>query len=255
MIAEIIINSTSKNLNKIFDYIIPEKLIKEALVGSRVLVPFGKKNIKEGIILNTKTKSDYANKEILKIEDTIISKENIELAILMSKRYFCNVSDAIKQMLPPGNKTENISNRVKSKEAKFLIIKKTNKQIEKDVENKIIKSKKQIEILEILMKKDNNIEKNNRNNNNNNNNKNNDENFSIDELVNLKNVSRNVLKTLEKNGYIEIISKKVERDPLSNKNIEKDERLILNKEQKDAYNKINIDEYKEFLLFGITGSR
>ena len=41
MVAEIIIESTVKTLNRIFDYEIPENL--NVKVGSRVFVPFGNK--------------------------------------------------------------------------------------------------------------------------------------------------------------------------------------------------------------------
>ena len=44
MIAEIIINSNVKNLNKTFDYKIPKELEEKVTIGSRVLVQFG--NIK-----------------------------------------------------------------------------------------------------------------------------------------------------------------------------------------------------------------
>ena len=43
MIAEVIINSNVKNLNRKFDYIIPEELEAQAIVGARVLLPFGNK--------------------------------------------------------------------------------------------------------------------------------------------------------------------------------------------------------------------
>lgn len=244
MIAEVIINSISKNLNKKFDYIIPEKIKNEILIGSRVLVPFGTKKNKEGIVVNIKNKSKFANKEIIKIEDTIISEENIKLAELMSKRYFCNVSDAIKLMLPPGNKTEDISKRIKKKEENFVKINKdkTILQINEDINKEKIKSKKQIEILKWFEKKHKlKINKN--------------YDININFLIKELNISRSIIKTLEKNNYLEIFKKQVERNPFLNKIIEKDNKLKLTKEQQKAYEKINIKEYKEFLLFGITGSR
>ena len=42
MFAEVIINSTVKNLNKIFDYNVPAELAGTIKIGDRVLVPFGK---------------------------------------------------------------------------------------------------------------------------------------------------------------------------------------------------------------------
>ena len=72
-------------------------------------------------------------------------------------------------------------------------------------------------------------------------------------------VSRSVINTLEKNGYIEIIEKQIERNPFIHKTIEKDQDLVLTPEQKEVYQTISDSMedcfFSEFLLFGITGSR
>ena len=50
MIAEVIINSNVKNLNRTFDYNIPISMEKNIKIGSRVLVKFGNiKNLEEGV--------------------------------------------------------------------------------------------------------------------------------------------------------------------------------------------------------------
>ena len=41
MIAQVIINSNVKNLNKIFDYNVPTNMEGTICVGDRILVPFG----------------------------------------------------------------------------------------------------------------------------------------------------------------------------------------------------------------------
>ena len=79
------------------------------------------------------------------------------------------------------------------------------------------------------------------------------------DLETLTDTSRAITKTLEKNGYIEIIEKPIERNPFINKKVEKDKKLQLNDEQKNSYDKVNNsieqEKYNEFLLYGITGSR
>ena len=58
MVAEIIINSSVKVLNRIFDYEIPENMNVD--LGSRVFVSFGnKKTLDEGIVIGIKEKSEY----------------------------------------------------------------------------------------------------------------------------------------------------------------------------------------------------
>ena len=77
--------------------------------------------------------------------------------------------------------------------------------------------------------------------------------------------SRAIVNTLIKNGYLEIIEQKVDRNPLDLKDAEtikkteKTEKLQLTEEQEDAYQKIKEkieqNKYQSFLLYGVTGSR
>ena len=80
MIAQIIINSNVKNLNKIFDYNVPTDLEGTICVGDRVLVPFGnKKTFEEGFVIGLKEKTEYKVKDIVKIQNEIkLTKENID---------------------------------------------------------------------------------------------------------------------------------------------------------------------------------
>lgn len=234
MVAEIIINSMAKQLNKTFDYIVPDNLINTVKIGNRVFVPFGPKNsATEGYIIGLKKNSDFANKEILKIEDSILTEENIELAKLMSKRYFSNISECIKLMLPPGEKSTNLTNRIKDKKANFVYLKKDIDEIELDIEIKKIKSPKHIKILQFLIE---------------------NEGIYIADLEAITETSRAVLKTLEKNGYIEIVEQKVSRDIFKNREIKRDKPLKLTEEQQKAFNIIDKSKFDEFLIYGVTGS-
>ena len=136
MIAQIIINTIAKELNKTYDYIIPDSILKQIKIGSRVFVPFGRKKLEEGFVIGIKEESEFANKEIIRVEDNILNQENIKLAMLMSKRYFCNISDCLRLMLPPGNTTKNIGNRVKEKTGNFVYLKKDIEEIEIEIEEK-----------------------------------------------------------------------------------------------------------------------
>jgi primosomal protein N' (replication factor Y) len=234
MIAEVIINTIAKELNKTYDYIIPDSILKDIKIGSRVFVTFGRTKQEEGFVINIKKESEFANKEITKLEDNILTEENINLAKIMSKRYFCNISDCIRLMLPPGNTTKNMQNRVKDKTANFVYLKKEIEEIEFDIEEGIIKSEKQKRILAFLFK---------------------NEGIHIQDLELLTDTTRSIIKTLEKNGYIEIVEQKVERNPFINKNTKQDKSLKLTNEQQFAYDKINNSNYKEFLIYGVTGSR
>lgn len=239
MIAEIIINSNVKDLNHIFDYNVPTEYVGIIAIGDRVLVPFGrKKSLEEGFIVGFKEKSEYELKNIAKIEEGFkLSKENIELAHIMAKRYFCNISDCIHLMLPPGNTTKRFENRVTEKSQDSVFLKKDEEEILLDIEQKKLKSEKQIRALNFLL----------------------DNNGSfISDIEMFTDISRAVIKTLEKNDYVEIIEKQIERNPIINKNIERTEKLELNDEQKIAFKKVNEsiqkNEFKEYLLYGVTGA-
>lgn len=240
MVAEVIINSTVKNLNKTFDYNVPAELAGTIKVGDRVLIPFGNtKKFEEGFVIGLKKESKFKVKDIAGIQEGFsLKEEQIELAKWMARRYFCNVSDCIKMMLPPGTTTKVLDNRVKEKNLNFVYLKKDIDEIEIDIETKKIKSDKQIRALEFLKENDG---------------------ILTTDLETFADISRAVINTLVKNGYIEIIEKQVERNPFINKNIEQDKDLELTEEQRVAYNAvtncINNKEFKEFLLYGVTGSR
>ena len=236
MIAEVIINRNAKKLNRTFDYAIPENLESFIIVGSKVLVPFGKSGqLEEAFVVNLKEKTEYEVKNIKKLEDNLNSKQ-IELARWMAKRYFCNVSDCIKLMQAPGTRTKE--KKIQDKTIQSVYLKKDIEEIELDIELGKIKSEKQKRIINFV--KDN-------------------EGVTIPEIEIITDCSRAIVKTLVKNGYLELLDKKIERDPLKNKNIEKTNSLKLTEEQTVAFMKVKeaIDNniYKRFLLYGVTGSR
>ena len=237
MIAEIIINRTAKKLNRTFDYKVPLELEELIMIGSTVLVPFGKSStLEEGYVVGIKENTTYEVKEIIKIKHNLTEKQ-IELAKWMAKRYFCNVSDCIKQMLTPGTKSKKAEKNIQDKTINAVYLKKEIDEIQFDIEIGKIKSEKQKKILQFLKS---------------------NEGATVPEIELFTDGSRAIVKTLEKNGYVEIIEKKIERNPLANKKIEKTENLTLTDEQQNAYNKVALDittnSYEQFLLYGVTGS-
>ena len=65
MIAEVIINSNVKNLNRTFDYNIPFEMEEKVNIGSRVLVKFGNiKKLEEGFVVNIKESSEFEVKDM-----------------------------------------------------------------------------------------------------------------------------------------------------------------------------------------------
>lgn len=239
MIAEVILNSNAKDLNKTFDYEVPEEMKEKIGLGSRVLVPFGyRKQVEEGFVISLKENSEYKTKQIVEMEENpFLNEEKIKLAKWISKRYFANLSDSLKLMLPPGTTTRNFENRIKEKTNQFVFLRKTEEEIELEIENKKLKSEKQIRILKFLLENDSVL---------------------VSDLEIFTDTSRAIIKTLEKNGYIEILEKRVDRNPFIHKVMKKTGKLTFTEEQQKAYSKIEeaIDDQMntEFLIFGVTGS-
>ena len=239
MFAEVIINSNAKALNKTFDYIVPTELEKDIKVGSRVFVPFGNgAKTDDGFVINLKDNSEFANKEIIKIEiDDSLNEFKINLARLMARKYFCNISDCIRLMLPPGTSSKDIANRMKDKKGNFIYLNKNIIEIQELIESKKIKSEKHIRVLNFLEKNDG---------------------IYKSDLELLADVSSSILKTLEKNGYIKIEEEKLERNPFIGKNVKHDNNKTLTDEQKICFNSINKsienNTFSNNLIYGITGS-
>ena len=140
-------------------------------------------------------------------------------------------------MLTPGTKAKDENKNVQDKTINAVYLKKDIEEIEFDIEMQKIKSEKQKKVLQFL--KDN-------------------EGVTVPEIEAYTGGTRAIVKTLEKNGYVEIIEKKIERDPLASKKIEKTENLKLTLEQQMAFDEISEkmeqQRYERFLIYGVTGS-
>ena len=238
MVVGVIVNSTAKVLNRVFDYIVPKDLEEKIKIGDRVSIPFGNsKKLQEGFVFEIKESSEFAVKEIVRIEKDGINEEGMKMAKLMSRMYFCNIFDCIKLMLPPGTTTKIVENRVKDKKGSFVYLNKEIDEIDQDIEEGIIKSPKQIRVLEFL--KDN-------------------DGVYITDLEIYTDASRAIIKTLEKHEYIQIVEENIDRNPFVLKDVPRDKKLKLTDEQKVAFDCINEaianKEFKEFLIYGVTGS-
>ena len=189
-------------------------------------------------MIGLKETTSYKVKEILDVVEDELNPENIKLAILMSRRYFCNISDCIKLMLPPGTSSKVLENRTKDKTGLFVYLKKDVEEIESDIEEGIIKSPKQIRLLRFLAE---------------------NEGIHVLDLEQLTDTTRAVTKSLEKKDYLELVEQKIERNPFEFKQVKPDKALPLTDEQRNAFDKvaktIENGEFGEFLLYGVTGSR
>lgn len=250
MIAEILINENTSNLNKLFDYRIPEIMEEKIKIGSVVKVIFNKRKI-TGFVLNIKekTKLNKLNNIIEILENDDLDENRIKLAKMISIKYFANLNSCLKLFLNPGFSK---SKSLKKQKENIYILEKEVKELLKEIENFNFKNVKK----EIKEKYNINISINH---------------FKILEYFKNENIdmqyekiliedidiSKNILNTCVKNNIL----KKEEIEVVQNiykYNDENKKKLKLNSEQEMAFNKIieaiNNEKFKEFLLFGVTGS-
>ncbi len=245
MIAKILINTSVKTLNKVYDYRVPKELEQDVEIGKRVQVSFGRgKNFEEGLIVKLEDDNPeikYKLKDIDTILDDVsyIDEKRLKLAKYMSYVYFCNVYDALKLMLPPGTKSKNSAKGIETRKDSKLILKVSHDEIMQDIESGKIRSAKQIQLLSFMI---DNYESN----------------ILIDDVEEGLGITRSVVNTAVKNGYIEIQKVDKEIDFIKNLNITPTKPLKPTVEQKkviDGIGKYIFDEeYKQCLIHGVTGS-
>lgn len=91
-------------VDSLFTYLVPSELCDTVKIGSRALVPFGKKNL-TGIVIELPLSTELKNiKSVIKpLDETpIISEEIIEFCKWISKYYFCPIGEVIFSAIPKG---------------------------------------------------------------------------------------------------------------------------------------------------------
>ena len=105
-VAEIVIENASPTFDKIYSYLIPEKLKSKSIPGARVRIPFGRGNKKRtGLIISLKdTDNTDKLKEILEVLDSppILNDEGLRLLRYLKLSTFCTWFDALRLLIPAG---------------------------------------------------------------------------------------------------------------------------------------------------------
>lgn len=120
--ANIIVNISHENLDKTFQYIVPEHLTDRISVGDYVSIPFGRSDkIIKGYVLELSDKAEYDPerlKEIIGVDtdSRLVERKLIRLAWWMKQTYGSTMINALKTVLP-------IKKLVKEKEIKSIVLK------------------------------------------------------------------------------------------------------------------------------------
>ena len=224
MYADVLIEYNAKSVDKSFTYLIPNDLKDIIKVGMKVIVPFVNKKI-YGFVINIKDicEDSYELKSIDSIVDPnfVLNDELMDLGKYLQERTLCTKIVAYQTMLPSSMKVKE----QKSNYSKYLVYVELNKDI-KDIDEYIEKyprRKRHADILNQL--REGKVLKNNF------------DNACVNELVkeDLIKISKEQIYRINKNNIIE-------------------NSINLNDDQKNAINKIDLNEFKVHLLHGVTGS-
>lgn len=227
MYAQVIIKTINQSIDKIFEYNIPDEFQNISL-GTRVKVPFGRGNkLIEGYIVGFCGNTDFDKNKIKSINSIcdsypVFTPETIELAKWMKEKYYCTLTECL-QCIMPSSKSLDMKSKVKY--VKLV-------DIPTDYINKT-RFEAQKKILNFL-KLNSKVE--------------------LKQLKSVLNISDSPIKTLNKNGLIEIVEEY--RNEYSSFNLSAP--LTPTSEQKFAVESIkeaiNLEITKTFLLHGVTGS-
>jgi len=104
--ADVIVEVKSAGVDRPFHYEVPEGLVRQAHVGTRVLVPFGHRKV-EGYIVGFSERTDADPGKIKPLFDVLdeeppLTEDLVELAGWLSERYLCTKASAVQALLPSG---------------------------------------------------------------------------------------------------------------------------------------------------------
>ena len=144
MYAEIIVDISAGNVDKVFDYDISGFDIQE---GQRVLVPFGKFKV-EGFVVRIKDSSSYEKSKIKSIiapidDFSAITQEMLSLMHFMCKKYHLKYIDVLRLFIP----AEMRAGKVKSLSKKVLEFVGNKQEIEGQIRKN---AKNQLSLLEFV---------------------------------------------------------------------------------------------------------
>ena len=105
LVAEIALKDASSAFDRLYTYSVPPELQHSISAGCRVLVPFGRGNIKkQGMIFRIKNAEIKGLKKILAVidEKAVLTEEMLSLCEYMRESIFCTYYDAVAAALPTG---------------------------------------------------------------------------------------------------------------------------------------------------------
>lgn len=236
MYADIIIDISHEQLDKTFQYAVPEELENTIDIGMTVDIPFGAgKRIITGYVVDLSDKPKYPVDKIKYLVDVTkgrvcVESRMIKLAAWMKHNYGSTMNQAMKTVIP-------IKDKVKQKEKKSV-----NLVVDAGTANDYLEqfrkknAKARYRLLEALI---------------------NEPVIDIDIIKSKLNITQQTINALQELGIVEVKSEEMYRNPVRASSLT-GKTVKLNQQQQDAVDRIILDYdnniYKTYLLHGVTGS-
>ena len=108
LIIGVLVELSNKNIDRVFDYSVPDCFLDKIKLGIRVKVPFGKMEL-EGFVVEIKGSSDVEVKDILDVidDEAILNSELLELGKKMQEDTLSTLISCYQIMLPKALKAKN----------------------------------------------------------------------------------------------------------------------------------------------------
>ncbi len=236
MYADIIIDISHENLDKTYQYAIPQEYSERAVIGALVVVPFGKGNRRiNGYIVGISSEPKIAKELIKPISEVVQGAQIIEshliyLAYWMKENFGGTMNDSLKTVIP-------VKKAIKIKEQRSVeltIDPEQANQLYYEYQRKNNKAK--LRLLEALQK--NKV-------------------LDYEEVIGKLKIPRTTLQGMQEQGIMKIVSEQLYRNPVQYSGAPY-QPVLLNDEQEFIVNDF-IKEYQEgirgtYLVHGITGS-
>lgn len=242
--ADVIIDLSVKSLDRPFQYIVPDELREEAVVGAMVIIPFGQGNRKmKGYLIGLSDTPKFAiekTKSILEVvkQGVVAESHLLSLAYWIKENYGATINDAIKAVMPV------------KREIREKIVKRIYPAVEREgmVQQRAEFQKKhqvaRVRMLDALLSLEESAYW---------------QGISYEEAVHQHKITASVLKGLTERGIITVTASQRYRNPYNGHvGEQRTSWMELNEEQKQAADTVIRDylagKRNVYLLHGVTGS-
>lgn len=233
--ADIVVDISSKNLDKVFQYRVPEELESQICVGMAVKAPFGQGNREiTGYVVELTHAPSFEEEKIksilsLKSDAETTESRMILLAAWMKRQYGGAMAQALRTVFP-------IKEKMKAKETRVIVLRASKEGADNAMELWKRKNyKARVRLLEYIVRK---------------------KQADYTETLRLLGIGKNVVQALEDAGIVRLVSQQKLRNFMEFEECEA-RRAVLTDQQRQAVKEICAEwegADRPCLLHGVTGS-